>query len=417
MRPSGKIKILIPTMLLLLGIDIEALAGLFRLESETISSSRNGEDQTFELPVYEFLSTNYQSVSRDLEFNADLSVFGDAVRSRNSFKLHLLNLAYTIVPDRVNFSIGRSFDVQHSIRTNTIDAVGVDFYLFEKQLKAGVFTGKEQRLEFKQWTPIANLAGSYLSYTSSSFFPFFGKLKFQHREYDRSNANKENLVQLSMQKPFAGRLSPELLIDSEVNVGSSHLNRLETEFEVYPNYSTSLRTSLQTYELLPADGIEQPIFSIFSQGRIYEASIQGEHQFAPEWTGSLSVAYDNYVFQAPKRTDGFKVESDLNYQLEYAHFRASLYNLHSYGGEVYGGRLTLGQKISDRSQITEAVDFAYYNKITSSKRSALNSELGFESLLSNPLKFSIGGEFNSNNNLKYDIRGVIKLTYLLWTET
>lgn len=398
-------------------VPCESQAGLFRLESETLTSARNGDDQAFEIPAYEFLSSNYQSLSRDLEVNADLSLYGDAARSRNAFKLHLLDVSYAVVPDLITLTMGRSFETQRSIRTNTVDVAGIDLYLLDKQLKAGAFAGKEQRLEFRQWTPISNISGAYLSYTSSSLFPLFSKLKFQHRQYDRATSESENLVQASLHKPFSGALSPELMLDGELNTGTRHLNRVETELALYPDYATSLRAVLQTYELKLEDGIEQPIFSIFSQGRLYEASLQAERQFGAQWVGSISLAYDNYVIQSPKRTDGFKIESDLRYSLQYASFSWAVYTLHSYGGDILGGRIAMIQKLSDRSQLNEAVDLASYSKVTSSKRSALNSQIGFENALSNNLKLSIGGEFNSNNNLKYDIRGVMKLTYLLWTET
>ena len=70
-------------------ISVPSYAGLFRLESETLTSARNSEDLKFELPSYEFLSANYMSSLRDFEANADISVFADPVQSRKIGRAHV----------------------------------------------------------------------------------------------------------------------------------------------------------------------------------------------------------------------------------------------------------------------------------------------------------------------------------------
>ncbi|MGK5083764.1 hypothetical protein WDW37_10715 [Bdellovibrionota bacterium FG-1] len=398
------------------GLTFPCQAGLFRLESETLTSARNGDDLKFELPSYEFLSATYVSTLRDFEVNSDLNVYADPVKSHDTLNVHLLNLSYSPVHDVLNITAGRVFDIQRSVRSSVLDTAAIDLFLFEKQIKIGTFAGKERHLELAQWTPSATLLGAYASYMGASMFPLYTKAKYQHRIFERDLNSQEDLIQVSAQKPFPGGWSPEYLADTEINLGTSHLNRLSAGINLYPTYRTSLRWRAETYELQPIDGVEQPIFSIFSQGRLYETSVQAEYRFSPHFSTSFSLAYDNYVNQSPDRTDGIKAEADFRYRRNHSSVSNSFYALQSYGGQVYGDRLVLTQKLTDLLELAEAVDFAFYNKVTSSKRAAFSSQLELTQSLSNRLRLTLGGEMNSNNSVTYDARAFAALKYLMWTE-
>ena len=402
---------------LLLAFSSVTHAGLFRLESETLSSARNDADGVLEAPFYEFLSANYASLNRDLIVDMSLSVFADPIHRRNDFVFHLLNLSYKVVPSFMSLNLGRNFDADRAIRPKTLDTVGVDIELFDKAVSFGSFFGQERRLEYKQWQPTAIVFGGHLSYISPGRLPVLVRTKLQKRTFKFGDARSETLFEGSASKSFAGAWSPELLLDSEVNVVSKNLNRLSGGFNLYPDYRLAVRLRAESYLVREEDALEKPIFSIFSQGRLYEAALQAEYQLRSDLIGSVAAAYTNYVYQQPLRTDGARLELDLRYRHRLGSLGNSIYVLRSYGGEVYGDRLTLAQHLTDRLTLTEGLDIAYYRKITSSQRPALNSELELSFLATNRLTCTLGGEFNSNNQLRYDARVFFQLIYRLWAET
>src|ERR1035437_2683231 len=94
-----------------------AHAGLFRVESETFSSARNGfYDYKFELPTREFLAGNYENDSRRFIANTNFSLLTDPTHNNPSTaNFYTADIRYEVLPDLLGFRAGRSFDTQYSI--------------------------------------------------------------------------------------------------------------------------------------------------------------------------------------------------------------------------------------------------------------------------------------------------------------
>ncbi|MGZ3712967.1 MAG: hypothetical protein ACXVBE_14480, partial [Bdellovibrionota bacterium] len=226
----------------------------------------------------------------------------------------------------------------------------------------------------------------------------------------------ENLVQLSSTKALTLPWSPELIFDSQSNIGKSNLDRLETGFDLYPTLNSFVKLRGMTYDVLPDTGVEQPIYSIFSLGRLYEGRIQFEKKLRRDLIASLSAFYDNYLYQENRRTKGYGLELETKYRGDGFNFTDTAYSFRSYGGNVLGNRVRVEKETFKNHELYGVLDLTHYEKVTSSKRFATNVECGWGSILGNRFKLNVGGELNSNNILKYDLRAVAKLTYLLWSE-
>lgn len=393
-----------------------ASAGLLRMESQSLFSARNSDTQQTELPMYEFFESSYVSDLRDFEMNANFGVFAEPMLPTQDFNLYILDMAYSPVKDRVTVRAGRSFNVRTSIRTTTMDSVGADWQLFEKRVKVGVLAGVERKLLRGSLDSTTDVAGAHASYRSASMFPLFLGTKYMFRNPTVSSFPKQHLASLSAQKPLPGKWSPELLANSELNVGPGRLNLGEAGFDLYPTSRTALRWRALTYDAKSDDDIEEPIFSIFSMGRLYETSAQADYQFNAAFSSSVSMAYDNYLLQPGTRTSGYKLDLDTKFSRKIFTINNTAYFFQSYGGEAYGDRVRLRENLTDRTQLDQVADVTYYEKITSSKRFAVNLESWLGVWLWDRFKLNSGVEFNINNNQWYDFRVAAKLTYLLWKE-
>lgn len=386
-------------------------AGLLRLESETLSSLRNDENSKTKSLNYEYLGANYVTDKRNFEMNSDIGFSANATDGRSNFDLYLLNASYKAVPDRLTFYIGRDFDVQHSVRAAFMDAGGMDLWLWQKRFKVGVFAGTERKVETRMKGPEASVFGAYGQFQTSSYYPFLLKTTYLDRE-------DEHLGKLAAHKAFAGSWSPEVLADSETNLVTGNLNRLEGGYDCYPTLNTALRWRALTYDAREEDGLEQPLFSIFSQGRLYESTAQIEHRFNREYSASLAMGYDNYVTNRSTRarTDGVKTEGDLRWSADRLAIENSVYYLRSYGGYAWGDRFMLSRRMTDRMQLHGGVEVTRYAKVTNVDRYAFSSLAGASWRLMDRFRLSTVAEFNSNNIVNYECRAMAKLVYVLWAE-
>ncbi|MGK5088812.1 hypothetical protein WDW86_14740 [Bdellovibrionota bacterium FG-2] len=389
-------------------------AGLLRVESESLFFGRNGTDFKAEAPMYEFLSSSYVSNPHDFEFNTNFSVFGDPAKSKSQFDLYIFDLAYSPVQDVLTFRAGRSFNVHTSTRTTTTDSLGADLALFDKRIKLGTMAGVERKLLNASLDSTTQFVSNNIQYRSSSQYPLFLKAKYQYR--NMPNLPGQHLVGGAVQKPFGSFWSPEFLLNSEVNAQTFVLNIGEGGFDLYPTTRMSVRWRAMTYESKPDDDVQDPLFSIFSLGRLYETSLQLDYQFNSVFSSSVAFAYDDYLLQAALRTYGYRAEWGSRFHKRFLTATNTAYYFFSYGGKAYGDRIKFREDLTDKLEFTQGVDVSYYEKVTSAQRLALNVEGWIGYSFTDRLKFNVGGEFNSNNSLRYDARGIAKLTYLLWKE-
>jgi hypothetical protein len=391
--------------------------GLMRVESTTMGAARNNANNQLELPFYEMMAAAYNNEKRDLELNLNFSLFDDPTTAGSTqAKLYLLDAKFSAIPDRLIFRVGRTLDTQHTIGINSADLIAADYYLFEKQLSLGAFYGLERRIEAVGSMPSANIWGTDLHFHSDDTLPYFLTAKFEQRQARHSDDPRETRVELSAQKGTDWEWNPEFLLDSVTNVDQHHLDRLEGGVDLYPTAQTLLKLRGMSYELLPLTGLEQPIYSIFAAGRLFEERAQMETKMNRLWIVSLAAFHDRFPVVGNSSASGLGGEFENRLKLETFNLIDTVYAFRSYGGDVFGNRITARQETFRNNEIYGVLDLTKYSKITSSKRYAISSELGWGSVLGKLFKLTVGGEFNSNNTLKYDVRAMTKLVFLMWNE-
>lgn len=394
-----------------------AHAGIFRVESETLGALRSNTSGALEAPFLEFFAANFATDSRNIEINADFSLYAGPTSVTQPFTLNVLDLSYAPIPDRLQIHVGRSFEPVRAIRTLATDAISADLLFWDKRITVGGFGGYARALEAGLISPFATLFGAHADFRTLGLTPFFFTSRYQSRIYATGTNPTEHTLQLGAQKAFDLPGSPEVLVDSNTHLTSGNLDRLELGVDVYPTLQFATRTRLSTYNVLPNTGVEQPIFTIFSAGRLYEAMLQVEMEWLRDFTTSLSVTYVDYLLLGSDRAQGYRAEFEGRLRAGFGKLSNAVYFFNSYGGTVVGNRLHYAHHITQRLDVFGLVDVAGYRKITSSQRVALNTQLGVTAWIFNPLRLDVGGEYNINNLVTQDFRVFAKLTLLVWAAT
>lgn len=399
--------------MLILGFGASHLeAHLLRIDSQSLFSVRNSTSEDLELPLYEFIEGHFSTADKNFELNTN---FGASNRTDRNFDLYILDAAYRPLP-QLQIKAGRSFNTRTAIRTLATDSVSLDYDLIPRQVQVGLMSGIERKTLKHNFKSTARFLGAYAQYRRPSRFPFFVSTKYMLRE-PAPNAPAQHLVGVGLQKPLMLAWSPEVLANAEVHLGSKkRLNLAEAGVDLYPTYETALRLRGMVFETSRDEELEDPIFSIFSLGRLYEASAQIEHRFLNPLILSLSGAYDNYLIQENQRTHAFRGELGAKLSLDFISISDWVYFFHSMGGVAYGNRTKLNKRLSDRFNVDLVSDFTHYDKVTSVEAWAQSHQAWLGIWLYKRFKLDTGFEFNSNNDFKYQCRGIARLTYLLWKE-
>ncbi len=397
---------------------LPVFAGLFRAQSETLNSFRRNEQFRVESPTYEFVSTSYVTEKRDVEINCDFSLFTDPTsNSNNRASLYIFDARFEAVPDRLSVRVGRSFDMINTIGASSVDMVSAELSLFSRQLKLGGFVGVERALEAFDSDLKSNVSGVRADFHTDEALPLFVGTKFMNRTNPSNGNSTENLVEVTGRKPIASAWGPELMIDSVSDANTSNLNRFEVGVDVYPTIMTFSKFRFMTYDVPARSGIEQPIFSIFSTGRLYEGRFQLERKLNSSLIASVSTFYDEYQLLPTERTHGTGAEVEARFAADPGlNFNTVLYYFDSYGGKVVGVRMGGQKALSKANEYYGLLDVTHYEKITSSKREAYTCEVGWSRILGHAFKLTVGGQASSNNILKDDFRTLARLNYLYWGE-
>ena len=369
------------------------------------------------MPSYQYFSAAYESDTRRLLLNTDFGLYQGPDVGPANFNLYLVDLSYVPIEDRLSVRIGRSFDTSHLIGAASVDALSVDLYAWKKRITLGAIAGAEHTLEAGMILPYAWTLGAHLYYRQAEENPWFLTAKVQRRIY-RDGVNPiENTVEGALSKPLALPGAPELLLDAVVNLDQNNLDRAEAGVDFYPGLWTSGRLRLLSVNLLPNTGIEQPIFTIFSAGRLYEALGQFEWRITRAFTLSVALAWDDFQLNALSRSQGYRTEVQGRVESGAHGLVDTVYYLQSYGGRVVGNALRYNFRLTRQLDWSAAGDLSYYQKVTASTRTALALQSGVSIWFWRDLKLDLMGEFNSNNDLVYDWRLFAKLTFLRWMST
>ena len=153
-----------------------------------------------------------------------------------------------------------------------------------------------------------------------------------------------------------------------------------------------------------------PIFSVISRGRLYEGTMLFDYVIFTHLTASAAFSYDDYLLQENTRADGYRTEFNINYSNKAYKLSDKVYYFQSYGGKIYGSKIMVSLLMYAPYELSGSVDLTYFDKITSAKSTAFNTDLWFGKVI-NDFKWQIAGEFNSNNIMTYDFRVLTKLSY------
>ncbi|MBT3236775.1 MAG: hypothetical protein HN353_12535 [Bdellovibrionales bacterium] len=392
--------------------------GLLRIESETLSSGRNDEQLKFELPSYQFFNASYVTEQMQTQINSSFAVFADPIKHQDDFNVHLLDVTFSPL-ENLKVTLGRSLNSYKVKRFTSSDMLQLELETYEKRWKWGAIFGVEKDYATTEVRDSHNIRGIYSNYLTSSMFPLFVSAKFFQRE-DRLTAHNDPIIDyfnMGFYQSFQGTTAPEIMGEVESNLTTSHLDRATVGVDIHPDYNSLLHFEALMYDVqFDQREVDQPIFTIFSQGKLYELLVRGEYRINPYWSAGVIIAYDRYPLQIDDHTNGFRAGGEIHYRDAELSWDNELYYIYSYGGEVLGNRSLVTYNLSARTSAEASIDLSYYQKVTSAKRTAFNSQLGIKKRLNDQFNLDLFAEFNNNNIIIYDFRVLVKLTYLLWTE-
>ena len=407
-------KKVIGLIFLLCSLDFSmAFAGTVRIDSTTAFSSFEGDDLKADTPLYELFEAHYLSDSRRAELNTHFSLLNNQSRSTSQFDLYSLDAVIWALPESLKISFGRSFHTHMTVRPHLLDSLAIESFFLNKRLRVGGYLGIEKSPEDLDGQK-SKITGLSLGYTSSDVFPFTSSLRLEHQEF--SSVLRDRL-KVAFQKPFEFAYSPELMLDFERDLQFNQWTRSEFGVDFYPSLKTTMGLRYQVYELDPLTGGEDPILNILSQGRVTEVGIKLGYLLSRDLYGSYYLAKTDFLMLPGYVAAGERQQLSLDLKLETFQPNLSLYKITSYGGWVQGARGGVTVKLNSLNEIFVMSDYANYEKITSSKRTAISNQFGISNFSLSPFRIDILGEMNSNNSHYEDRRFLIKLSTLYWRET
>ncbi len=396
-----------------------AEAGLLRIESRFLSSIRSNGDFETELPMNEFFETHYVSDDRAVAFNTNFSLMGDPLQKTTGYQVYALDAYYEVLPKRLRIRAGRGFGLPSQVRSLTTDSISVDGFFLDQRIRVGASGGVERKTLKTSLASTSRFVGLSGQYRTPSFNPSTWSGKYELRDLNSSDRGRQHWVSGATSHPMMMTWSPEWLGSVRSNVTSRTLGLAETGLDLYPSLDVGIRTRLLAYLAEATDEPEDPIYSIFADGRLYEATILADKRFSRELASSVSVGLTQFplsVAPTEERAWGSRLLLDVRWKDSFWRISPSLYGFWSYGGWLAGTRVALSQMFSDRNELSESVDYSFYEKITGSRRGAWSVEVLWNHWFWNHFKVGVGGEFNNNNMLSHDLRALTTLTYLYWGE-
>lgn len=406
-------KLIVFIFILFLTLNAKA-TNLLRIESETFFSIRNDYHQKIESPFYEFFGANYETMDQTLGVDANFSFFADPVKKdQNQFNLYMLNARYELIPERLSMQIGRTADFSKSVGTLISDQLSFKFYGLEKRLAVGVFYGIERDPNLDNQSDLdIKQVGASVGFSTEGKNPYQFSSKLQKEMYRKYS---EDYLTLGAHGPLMNLWGSELLFSSEHNITQRSNRRIEAGVDLYPTMNVLNSWRVLTYNTRSfGENNFDPIFSIISRGRLYEVGSILDYRHSSEWSYATSLFFDDYLLQGTRRAQGYRADVDINYFNSFFEGHNKIYYFQSYGGFACGTKIDLVLKAFSFYELTGGGDITYYDKITSAKNMAYNSNLMIGRRF-NMYKWLFGAEINRNNFLPYDVRFLTKFIYEGWS--
>lgn len=391
-----------------------ASAGLFRFESETMFTDRKDAYMRQQMPILESIQSSYATDSNGTLLNTNFSFFADPDQKNYNFQLYSLNGIFKPL-DSVQFQVGRSFNTFFLVRATTTDSAAISWKPTSTLTLTG-YGGLQQQTELQGVDIQTDLSGGSLHYQSSQYFPFKFQTAVEHLYY-RTTYTSENIGKVTLSKQLELPLEPELSIGNEADLNTGHQNRFDVGMALYPNIDSIYNIRYLQYELNPQNGWEDPISTVIAQGRIDEASFGVNHSFSRQISYSLELAGDQYQLQQGLIATGGRGALDLKYKSQGNVVLANqIQRIQSYGGSVWADILQFQLPFWNKSSFMVNNEYISYEKITSSKRDAISTQIGVGALMYNHFKFNLLAEYNRNNFVQDEFKIIGQLLVMEWVE-
>lgn len=391
-------------------------AGLFRFESETLFTDRKDAYLKEQMPILESIQSVYANDNNSANVNTNFSFFADPTQSESNFTLNALSVGLKPI-DSVQIQLGRSFNTFFLVRATTTDSVSVSYNPFSSQnITLTAYGGLQRQTEIKDVNIETQLSGGSLHYQSNSMYPFKVQAAYEHLDYKKT-LTYENIAKLSASKQFEFFQNIEISANQESDLDTNHLNRFDLGANFYPSAFSNWNVRYLQYELTSVNGWEDPISTVFSQGRIQEASFGFTQSVSPNWLYSFDVGADEYQRQENNTAYGQRGTFDLIYKSDNGVIlNNQLMMILSYGGKVWADIFQVQYPMFDKSNLLLNNEFVTYEKITSSKRYAISTQVGVGTWMWNHFKFNLLAEYNRNNFVQDEFKVLGQLLVMEWVE-
>ena len=172
---------------------------------------------------------------------------------------------------------------------------------------------------------------------------------------------------------------------------------------------------LLQYELSSLSGWEDPISSIITQGRLYEAGATFTQGISHLLSYTLDAGYDEFVLSPGQEAKGgrFSVTGDICLGGD-SHLREQILYMTSYGGTAVASLLRAEYFIWRRTSLILNSEAVAYQKITSATRNVYSTQLGLGSMMWNHFKFEFMSEYNRNDEVSDEIKFLGRVVCMEW---
>jgi hypothetical protein len=392
-----------------------AQAGLLRFQSETLFTDRKDPYLKEQMPLLESVESSYDNDDSSLNLNTNFSFFADAAQNESDFYLHALSFGFKPT-NGIQVQAGRTFNTYFLVRSATTDTLSLSVRPFQPDLTFSAYVGRQVQTEIPGYDIETDLSGGSIQFQSSKVYPFKIQTAYEHLNYHKTDTS-ENIGKVSASKQFGVFLEPEFNVNHESNLDTNEQNRLDFGLNIYPSIYSTVNAKYSQYELNSVNGWEDPISTIFSQGRIEEASLGLSQAVSSQVLISVEGAADRYPIQDGEMTDGQRGILDLSYKTDGGiTIGNQLMALLSFGGKVWADIFQVDYPIFEKSNLMLNYEFVTYEKITSSKRDAYSTQVGYGTKVWDQVKLNLLAEYNTNNFVQDEFKVIGQIVVLEWVE-
>jgi hypothetical protein len=377
------------------------------VKSEIYSQVRRNTVGDNEFPFLEYLSAGAR-VQNVGTFDFSLKGFGDPLIKSSSFDLYSARIILDKLADSLTVTLGRQ-NMLGNYSFNVADGANIAFhpnFILNFEAYAG-FVRFFELHEFKDWnfTGGGKILLNGIKNTYCAVEIRYEKIK-----------DLQDWVEVGFlaSRSFDTTLNPKIIAGGNFNITDKMISDASLDFSIDPveRLNMSLGAARYNFKKNDLDPAED-IFRIFSLGPLLE--------FRESVTFALTENVSLFETFSAEKYDYDYIESDLGYL---GKIGANLLAIDkrlkadgyfylgvSYGGKIYGGSAYGEFKITESLFAGLKAGVLRFDKVTGEKgnASSICADLGYRIL--NGLDVKLGGEYNSNDDFKRDLRGNLMVRY------